>query len=719
MKRGLHMVLISILFCATTSLAYGQGPSGTNTQIQNLTTAAISDSLNLAYRAKDTITLKAIIQQLGVQRETLNRENGLYYFGQGYLALLNKRHPEAAAMFSKSTERFQEINLWRLAIKSLKNQGVALYRDQQPNRAIIKYEEAITIFDTKIAETNRQDSIELSNCLYNIVRAERRIDAFSPLFTHSLRAIKLAEAIGNTNDVIEYSVLLGVIYAKFDFISEAKHYRLKAAKLLEQSGRNSDKLIASRIRMKTATSYSEVKKHYEDALLLAKSIKYSDQQLAGLWYDYSLRLKEHGYLQEANFYSKKVIKALEKETPIKHNYIWSKVHNSAYLIEQNKAKTALEEISTIISFATETKDLQILIESLRQKSMAYAQINQPDSAYNSLKQMIFFQDSLERSSGIKDIVRTQLTYQFDQELKFLKLKQAQEENIALARISRQRYILIGILVFLLLLSGLIFSLYRSNKLQERAQLETIEKNNLLTLKNKKLNQFSKIISHDILSNIELILSYGNLISSNNQDNLSTFRSYQEATQNICKGIKTYCIELLNQSLTTKQIGEVTVTKVEEILNQLIQQYHFKLKELNFNITVSTLSDTTLPSALIHQLFQNIITNAIKYVPQEDVTPILIIRKEKNKTGQISWIIEDNGPGIPPERLKRIFLKKETFKATTNNTKLGLGIGIFELKQQLTQYDAELKIDKSDLGGIKYTVEIPTKHNINTKHIKKM
>ena len=105
--------------------------------------------------------------------------------------------------------------------------------------------------------------------------------------------------------------------------------------------------------------------------------------------------------------------------------------------------------------------------------------------------------------------------------------------------------------------------------------------------------------------------------------------------------------------------------------------------------------------LLGQVFQNLLSNAVRYTTQGQV----VVGAESIDDGQSAhcWV-RDTGAGIEPERLGRIFDKLET----DPNRKGGLGLGLAIVKQIIEAHGGKVSV-KSELGkGSTFTFTIPGK-----------
>ncbi|KQQ96483.1 ATP-binding protein [Massilia sp. Leaf139] len=106
-----------------------------------------------------------------------------------------------------------------------------------------------------------------------------------------------------------------------------------------------------------------------------------------------------------------------------------------------------------------------------------------------------------------------------------------------------------------------------------------------------------------------------------------------------------------------------------------------------------------PDAL-HILLRNLVENAVKYTPSGGTVDIAV-RADKDK---VEVIVEDSGPGIPPEERERVF---DRFYRVAGSDAAGSGLGLAIIKAIAERHGATLRLDKSErLGGLAATVSFP-------------
>ncbi|MBD8528963.1 MULTISPECIES: ATP-binding protein [unclassified Massilia] len=103
---------------------------------------------------------------------------------------------------------------------------------------------------------------------------------------------------------------------------------------------------------------------------------------------------------------------------------------------------------------------------------------------------------------------------------------------------------------------------------------------------------------------------------------------------------------------------------------------------------------------LHILLRNLVENAVKYTPHGGTVDIAV-RADKDSA---EVIVEDSGPGIPPEERERVF---DRFYRVAGSDAAGSGLGLAIIKAIAERHGASLKLGESArLGGLMATVRFP-------------
>ena len=104
-----------------------------------------------------------------------------------------------------------------------------------------------------------------------------------------------------------------------------------------------------------------------------------------------------------------------------------------------------------------------------------------------------------------------------------------------------------------------------------------------------------------------------------------------------------------------------------------------------------------------RVFMNIVTNAIKFTPENGKINVTAASDDKEKKILIS--VEDSGPGIEPEKRNRVF--ESFYKADPSRKQEGFGLGLYICKQILSGHDQTIYVDGSEtLGGARFVFTFP-------------
>ncbi|WP_051119569.1 sensor histidine kinase [Gillisia sp. CAL575] len=229
--------------------------------------------------------------------------------------------------------------------------------------------------------------------------------------------------------------------------------------------------------------------------------------------------------------------------------------------------------------------------------------------------------------------------------------------------------------------------------ERKQQEEDIKKYvDQLKSKNKELEQFSYITSHDLQEPLRTVLSFIDIIQEDYKekldDDLNTYLKYiSEASTRMSSLIKS----LLDYS----RIGlkaKVETVDCNTILNSVTADLKYKIDKSRAEINYLALPTIGGFNLELRLLFQNLITNAIKFQKKTEI-PKIDISFEENRT-HWQFSVADNGIGIKEEFQNKIFI---IFQRLHNREEYdGTGIGLSHCQKIVELHGGEIWVE-SDAG----------------------
>ncbi|WP_430410403.1 sensor histidine kinase [Kordia sp.] len=218
------------------------------------------------------------------------------------------------------------------------------------------------------------------------------------------------------------------------------------------------------------------------------------------------------------------------------------------------------------------------------------------------------------------------------------------------------------------------------------------------LKNKELEQFAYITSHDLKAPLRGISSLASFIKEDLEagetaevySHLSTLQGRVKRVENLINGILHY-----------SKIGKIMPESVD--LNAMVRA-DFKNYQNSGNIQLNTKGKLPVlvgDKIQLSQVVSNIISNAIKHNDKE-VCEVSISSVETPNFYNI--IFEDNGPGIAPKYQQKIFEVFQTLNGKDTFESTGLGLAI--VKKIIEKHEGKIKVESDGILGTTFIVSYP-------------
>ena len=219
--------------------------------------------------------------------------------------------------------------------------------------------------------------------------------------------------------------------------------------------------------------------------------------------------------------------------------------------------------------------------------------------------------------------------------------------------------------------------------------------------NEDLNQFAFAASHDLLEPLRMISSYSELLVETSRDQVSEEASM--CVNYIAQGtqrMRALLADLL--SFTEVGGGEAALEPVdlELVLRTVKQNLQAAMSESG-----TVLSHGSLPTVVgrqVHfvQLFQNLVSNAIKY--RGHSSPVVHISAE-SRHGEWLFTVADNGRGIAPEYHEQVF---GVFKRLHGKDIPGTGIGLAICQRVVERRGGRIWVESEAGHGAKFCFTLP-------------
>ncbi|MBW6460839.1 MAG: cyclic nucleotide-binding domain-containing protein [Bacteroidales bacterium] len=245
------------------------------------------------------------------------------------------------------------------------------------------------------------------------------------------------------------------------------------------------------------------------------------------------------------------------------------------------------------------------------------------------------------------------------------------------------------------------------------QKDQLEQQNFdLTKLNEEKNHLISMVIHQIKNPLTSSLCMAEMLLSRETNVDETEKEGLSIIRNSVKRINNLLNEILDLNTIESKVYELKTESLDLhiILDELIENYRYFIEQKGITLEAQIMQvKGRLNRVYITQIFDNLLSNTVKYTGENST---IAIKLQKGNNG-ITFIIEDEGPGISVEKAEVHFNQYRRQLAMNEQDKSTDGLGLAIVHKYTTAMDGEVKIDCNPDEGTRFTVILPS--SPNTKH----
>jgi PAS domain S-box-containing protein len=232
----------------------------------------------------------------------------------------------------------------------------------------------------------------------------------------------------------------------------------------------------------------------------------------------------------------------------------------------------------------------------------------------------------------------------------------------------------------------------------------------LNRSNKELEQFAYVASHDLQEPLRKVRAFGDRLVIKYKDALGEEgKGYIERMENAAERMQVLINELLNFSRISRTTESYIEVDLEKVVRSVINDLEISIEQKKASIDIGHLPVIYAIPSQMRQLFQNLLSNALKFSsPDRDPRIFIeasIVHEEGEEMCRIK--VADNGIGFDEKYADRIFNIFQRLHG--RNEYEGTGIGLAIVKKIAENHRGSITARSTPGEGSVFTIVLPVKH----------
>lgn len=255
---------------------------------------------------------------------------------------------------------------------------------------------------------------------------------------------------------------------------------------------------------------------------------------------------------------------------------------------------------------------------------------------------------------------------------------------------------------------------------KETQRKLEEKINELNISNKDLEQFAYVASHDLQEPLRKIRAFGERLKTRFTEHINEEgQDYIGRMQNAAERMQILIDDLLAFSKVTRETKEFVPVDLNQLITKVLSDLDYTVESTNAKVNLTVHEHVDGISSQLAQVFQNILSNSLKFV-KPDTQPVIDISSQILLGSSVPVVnaipsqqycvikITDNGIGFDEGYAGKIF---DLFQRLHSRTEYkGTGIGLAICKKIVENHAGFIFAKGIEGEGASFFIVLPLKHN---------
>ena len=260
-----------------------------------------------------------------------------------------------------------------------------------------------------------------------------------------------------------------------------------------------------------------------------------------------------------------------------------------------------------------------------------------------------------------------------------------------------------LLFSLVVMVGLAFLLHRyARRMDERISREQAAKENQMR------RELTQNIAHELKTPVASILGYTDTILDNPQMSPETQRQFIERTNAQAHRLTALLQDISTLNRMDFAAYQLTMerTDVSVIVSDIVQETALAIEKRHMRLNNCLPQHVVIRGnpSLIYSIFRNLVDNAINYAGEATTIDISAEQTDNDWTFRFS----DNGVGIAPEHLPRIFERFYRIDKSRSRSIGGTGLGLAIVKNAVLLHGGSITVQPAEGGGLEFDFTLKKK-----------